>query len=306
MHSNGITNTVVMVHPAHFGFNPETAASNTFQHHIDSETDVQQKALVEFDHAVSTLEQNGITVLILPSRTDMTTPDSIFPNNWFSHHRNGTLIIYPMLTPNRRAERQTKKLEKLLTSNNIPVTNVIDLSIDEKQDDILEGTGSLVLDRVHKVAFAMESARTTRKEFDKWISLMGYNGVFFDAYEQSGHFIYHTNVAMSVGDTYAIICLDSITSTNERKRVEQKLRKIGKHIIRITTDQVAHFCGNTLQLRSSGNEPVIVMSETAYHAFTKNQKKELEKYGRIVTLAIPTIETIGGGSARCMLAEVFS
>lgn len=306
MQNSQLTGTVVMVRPNHFGFNPETAGSNIFQHQVsESENEVQEKALLEFNNAVKTLEEAGIKVLILDSRQDAITPDSIFPNNWFSHHSDGKLVIYPMLAPNRRQERQAESLENLLKENNIPVSETIDLAIDENSGHILEGTGSLVLDRENKVAFAMESPRTVKEEFEKWSKLMGYEGVLFHSYDKDGFPIYHTNVTMSIGREYAVVCLDSISDNSEKELVKNKLASLNKEIVTLTKDQIYKYCGNTLQVLSKDGSSKIIMSRTAYDGFNLDQLKILEKYGKIITLDIPIIETVGGGSARCMLAEVF-
>ncbi len=306
MSNSQTTSTLVMVSPNHFGFNAQTAGSNIFQHQISaSDSDIQQKALLEFNNSVEILKASGINVLILDSRQDVITPDSIFPNNWFSHHSDGRLVVYPMLAPNRRLERQTQNLEELLKSNGARLTETLNLASDENQGHILEGTGSLVLDRENKVAFAMESPRTTKEEFDKWCNLMNYDGIFFHAYDKNGFPIYHTNVTMSIGKEYAVICLDSITDVREREEVQERLASLDKEIIALTRDQIYNYCGNTLQLQSTDNTPKIVMSKTAFNGFNPDQIKSLKKFGEIIELDIPTIETIGGGSARCMLAEVF-
>jgi len=306
MSNSQTTTTLVMVSPNHFGFNAQTAGSNIFQHQISaSDSDIQGKALLEFNNSVEILKASGINVLILDSRQDVITPDSIFPNNWFSHHSDGKLIVYPMLAPNRRLERQTQNLEELLKSNGARLTETLNLAPDENQGHILEGTGSLVLDRANKVAFAMESPRTTKEEFDKWCNLMNYEGMFFHAYDKNGFPIYHTNVTMSIGKEYAVICLDSITDSKEKELVKNKLISLGKEMIVLTKDQIYNYCGNTLQLISTNNTPKIVMSKTAATGFNADQLNALKKYGEIIELDIPTIETVGGGSARCMLAEVF-
>ena len=254
-----LTNTVVMVKPNHFGFNPQTAESNVFQHQVkELEREVQKKALEEFNGSVEVLRKNDIKVLILESRSDVITPDSVFPNNWFSHHADGKLVIYPMLAPNRRDERQTNVLKNLLEENEILVSEVVDLTVDENTGNILEGTGSLVLDRENKVAFAMESPRTTKEEFEKWCKLMGYEGIFFDAYDKEGFPIYHTNVTMSIGKEYAVICLESIKDPGERRLVKNKLESLGKEIIELSIDQIYKYCGNTLQVLSSDGK---VLSE---------------------------------------------
>lgn len=301
-----LTSTVVMVRPNHFGFNPQTAEINVFQHRVlESETEVQSKALEEFNKAADLLGSNGIKVLVLPSREDLLTPDSVFPNNWFSHHADGKLVIYPMLAPNRRAERQVKPLQDLLIKSGIPVSEMISLTEDENIGNFLEGTGSLVLDRENRVAFAMESPRTTKQEFDKWCGILGYEGIFFHAFDSEGFPIYHTNVTMSIGHEYAVICLSSVKDPVERKLVEEKLRSLGKEIIELSVEQIYKYCGNTLQVLSSNGSSKIIMSQTAFEGFHPDQLEKLKKYGEIIALEIPEIETVGGGSARCMLAEVF-
>jgi hypothetical protein len=301
-----LTNTIVMVSPSHFGFNEQTASSNPFQHSLEeNEAAVQARASHEFNGMVEVLRNKGVHVLVLRSREDIKTPDSIFPNNWFSHHDDGTLIVYPMLAENRRAERQIGELRELLFQHQIPVSRVIDLTAHEQDGYMLEGTGSLVLERSKKVAFAMESPRTTRHEFDIWCRKMGYKGIFFRAYDEKHFPVYHTNVTMNIGREFAVVCLESITDTQEQEMVVTELERIGKTIIPITKEQMGTFCGNILQLETKEKESIIVMSDTAYFAFTPDQKHTLEQYGEIVHVAVPTVETVGGGSARCMMAEVF-
>lgn len=294
------TNTVLMIRPDHFGFNPQTAATNTFQHKPSlSEQEVQKQAMAEFELMVKTLQNNHVRVLVMPSRTDTITPDALFPNNWFSHHENNTFILYPMLAPNRRAERQILHLEKTLTKARLPAQTIIDMSSLEEQGKILEGTGSMVLDRTNKTAYAMRSPRTTDAAFSDWCKKLGYEKIFFHGP------IYHTNMLMCIGEQFAVVCLDSIQE-NERDIVRQKLRATHKELIDITMDQVNHFSGNILQLRSTDNNSLIVMSTAAYEAFSPDQRTTLERHGKIVTVSIPTIESVGGGSARCMMAEIFT
>lgn len=300
-----LTNTLVMVSPDHFGFNTETADSNAFQHQVSqSETEIQKTAMAEFKKSVELLQSEGIRILTLKSPETL-TPDAIFPNNWFSHHSDGKLVIYPMLAPNRRAERQTEKLKKLLLENGANNLQIVDLTEDEKSGNFLEGTGSLVLDRENKVAFAMESPRTVKAEFEKWCQLMDYKGILFHSYDKEGFPIYHTNVTMSIGREYAVICLESIKNIPEREIVSSLLHDLNKEIIEISIDQIHQYCGNTLQVLDTKGNPKIVMSKTAKDGFSSNQIKTVEKFGKIVTLDIPEIETVGGGSARCMLGEVF-
>ncbi|MBI4973218.1 amidinotransferase [Candidatus Roizmanbacteria bacterium] len=306
MSSPQLTDTVVMISPDQFGFNPQTAESNNFQHKLDiSAQEVQKRAMREFENMVALLRSKGITVLTLPSRKDAITPDAVYPNNWFSHHAGGILIVYPMLAHNRRLERQTQELKQLLTDNNISVSKLFDITSHEKEGHILEGTGSMVLDREHKVAFAMASVRTDKHEFGAWCRMMGYEGIFFHAIDSSKFPVYHTNIAMNMGKEFAVVCLESIPDATERKSVEQKLKFLKKEIVKISVAQIHQYCGNVLQLVSNEGKPMIVMSKTAHSAFTQENKNTLSKNGELIIADIPTIEQVGGGSARCMMAEVF-
>jgi len=304
-----ITSTLVMVRPDHFGYNLETAETNTFQNdpHLNGKSaeDIRKTALQEFSSMVSLLRKEGLEIVVLSSRKDAITPDAIFPNNWFTHHQDGTLVVYPMLTPNRRSERQIKSLIKSLAKVGIKKPHILDLSADELMGEILEGTGSLVLDRVNKVAFAMESSRTKRQEFEKWCQLMEYEGIFFHGVDAEDRPIYHTNVVMSIGEGFVLLCLEAIRDKKERQMIEKKIQSLKKEIIHVTLSQVESFCSNMLQVVTKKGIRKIVMSETAKDAFTKEQLVQLGKHGELVSIAIPTIEKVGGGSVRCMLAEVF-
>lgn len=299
------TNIVVMVSPDQFGFNLETVGTNAFASQSRSESEDIDKiaAMREFDKMVETLRKNDINVLVLPSREDVVTPDAVFPNNWFSYHQEGILVVYPMLAESRRAERQVDNLVRLLATVDIN-PNILDLSSREKIDGFLEGTGSLVLDRVHKTAFAIESPRTTSWVFDEWCGNMGYEGVLFHATDREDRPIYHTNVVMSIGEKFTIVCLEAIKDAKERGIVAGSLREHGRLLIPITLEQVSAYCGNVLQLESLKGEPKIVMSKTAHDAFTDEQLYNIEQCGDIVVIDIPTIERVGGGSARCMMAEI--
>lgn len=296
-----ITHTVIMVRPDHFGYNSETAKTNMFQHTPAglSKTQIRDQVLAEFAHVVANLRAAGVHVIVLPSRTDVITPDALFPNNWFSYHQDGTLIFYTMLTPNRRLERQKDAVLAELKKLGIQNPNVLDLTNDEEKGEILEGTGSMILDRVNKVSFAMESSRTHRKAFDRWCKLTGYEGVFIKAP------MYHTNMAMCIGEKFAVVCLEVIPDKKERANVKKKLQSLGKEVIPITRKQVDAMCGNILQLQSTSGERLIVMSEAAKKHFSKQQLECLKQHGTIVATPIPTIENVGGGGVRCMLAEVF-
>lgn len=301
-----LTDTVVMVSPDQFGFNPETAETNVFQNQPQQEAAaLRDAALAEFNGMVAALHARGVQVLVLPSRADAVTPDAVFPNNWFSLHADGTLALYPMLTPNRRAERQPQALTSLLTAAGITAAETRDFSGSEATGDILEGTGSLVLDRANKVAYAMASPRTTRAAFEAWCNAMGYEGVFFHAYDKDSLPIYHTNVMLSIGDGFAVCCMEAVKDEAERTLLEGKLTANGRQLIAVSLQQVYAFTANILHVKNTEGERLIVMSQSAYDAFTEQQRTQLSHYGELLPVQIDTIESVGGGSARCMLAEVF-
>lgn len=298
-----LTSTILMVRPDTFGFNPETAVTNHFQHTEAAPHElVAKQAIQEFEQMVATLKSHAINVVVIPSPEGKITPDAIFPNNWVSFHEQGTMVVYPMLAPNRRLERQPNTV-KLASGG--AVRNTVDLTHFEGEGQIVEGTGSLVLDRIHKIAYAALSPRTTKELVGQWCQMMGYEPVMFTSVGKDGTPIYHTNVVMGVGDGFAAICLESITDEKEKAMVAKKIIDSGLTRIDITLDQLYAFCGNVLEVVSTDGKKKIVMSQTAYDAFTPEQKKTLETFGELVPVSIPTIETIGGGSARCMMAEVF-
>jgi hypothetical protein len=303
------TDTIVVVRPDDFGFNPQTAETNPYQH---EEAEVQKDpeevrslALKEFETLAQTLRNHGVKVLVLPSKTDVVTPDAVFPNNWFSHHEDGKLVLYPMLTSNRRQERQKDALVKLLNENGIAVSGTIDLTKDEEDGLILESTGSMVLDRINKVAFAMASPRTSEAAFKQWCKTMGYEGVYITTPKSHVDEVYHTNLVMSIGTSFAVVCFDVIEDDQVKQQVRDLIEDLGKECIEISLDQVYAFCGNILEVQSSDGQKKIVMSETALDAYTEGQLRILGKFGEIVPMAIPTIEHVGGGGVRCMMAEVF-
>ncbi len=302
------TSTVLMVSPDDFGFNAETAGSNLFQNRPDASSSPQKQALKEFDTMVTTLRDAGIRVIRLPSRMDARTPDAVFPNNWFSLHALSTgkriLVGYPMLAPNRRAERRLDQLERQLAADGLTVHQVLDLSSFEQKGKFLEGTGSMVLDRANRITYAALSPRTEPSVLQEFALKLQYKPVSFHSYDRGGTPVYHTNVMMSVGKRFAVICAESIRDQHERDRVVRELQRTGKEVITITLEQMGNMCGNILELRSL-KEPLIVMSQTAYDHFTPQQLKKLQRYGKLLPVQISTIENIGGGSARCMLGEVF-
>lgn len=302
------TDTVFMVSPDDFAYNKQTAASNVFQHNDTPVLEARNQAMDQFNKMVKKLQSENIRVIHVKSRNDIKTPDAVFPNNWFSTHRNGergtAIVIYPMATPNRRDEVRVDLLKSKLKENGIKISKVIDLSHYNKQNKALEGTGAMVLDRIHKAAFVSLSPRANKELLEDFCKQLGYRPVTFHSYDK-GELIYHTNVMMSVGTDYAVICSESIKDKSERKMVLNELKKLGKRIVEISPEQMEHMCGNILELHATDGENVIIMSTTAYKNFSRAQKKELEKSGAIIPFDIHTIENIGGGSARCMAAEIF-
>jgi len=290
-----------MIRPVDFKFNEQTAANNKFQV-ASTESDTQTQALKEFDGFVEILRKNGIDVTVVDDTLQPETPDSIFPNNWVSFHDDGSIYLYPMFSENRRLERRKDILEGL--REKFEVNHVSDLSFYEMQYAFLEGTGSMVLDRVNKIAYACLSVRTDQEVLDNFCMLTGYESVSFQAVDDTNFPIYHTNVMMCIGDRFAVICLDSIRNEEEKLAVMLRLTNSGKAIVEITLDQMNRFAGNMLQVSNSEGESILVMSEQAFLSLTKDQVATLEHFSRIIYAPIYTIEKNGGGSARCMLAEI--
>lgn len=291
-----------MIRPVRFGFNAETAVNNAFQLN-SSEEGTQEKALEEFDRFVALLRANGIDVTVVEDTVEPHTPDSIFPNNWVSFHEDGSLLLYPMFAENRRMERKEHVLDVI--SQKFNVKNKIDLSAYEQQHLFLEGTGSMVLDRDNKIAYACLSPRTDAQLLDRFCEQQGYLPVVFTAVDGNGQPIYHTNVMMCVADEYAVICTACIADEEERKKVTASLTRHGKEIIDISFEQVNHFAGNMLQVNNAEGKKFLVMSSQAYNHLRIQQILAIEHYNPILHSDIATIETNGGGSARCMMAEVF-
>ena len=296
------TNKILMIRPVGFTYNPETAGNNLFQV-AGNANNAQEKALKEFDVFVETLRKNDIDVTVINDTPEPHTPDSIFPNNWISFHENNTVILYPMYAQNRRAER--KQHVKDFISQNFNKGNIVDLTAFEKENIFLEGTGSMVLDRENKIAYACISPRTNKKVLDFFCDKMNYTACTFEANDESGNQIYHTNVMMCVADRFIVICLDSITNEADKKKVIKTIEQTSKKIIPISYKQMNSFAGNMLQLKDSKGEKLLVMSAQAFQSLSEEQIIMLSKYNRIIYSNIETIETNGGGSARCMIAEVF-
>lgn len=299
------TNAIMMVRPSKFGYNPETAETNAFQtaDNGDNKIEISKKAVQEFDHFCLALKSIGVEVFVMHDTNDVIRPDAIFPNNWISFHENGTVVTYPMYSPNRRTERREEFLDSLKLVYDIDHRYSFEFYEDE--DKFLEGTGSMILDRTNKIVYACLSPRTNIFLLDKFCLLMGYKLVSFYAYDKDGKAIYHTNVIMCIADQYAVVCLECISDLEQRKAVADSLQSQNKEIIEITLDQVYNFAGNMLQVTGMDHEKFLILSETAFKSLSKQQKVAIEKYNKLVSIAIPTIEKFGGGSVRCMMAEIF-
>jgi hypothetical protein len=295
------TNHILMIRPVDFKFNEQTAGNNKFQI-ASTQDDVQTQALKEFDGFVELLRQNDVDVTVIDDTLQPETPDSIFPNNWVSFHEDGSVYLYPMFSENRRLERRKEILDELKLK--FEVNHISDLSFYEMQHAFLEGTGSMVLDRNNKIAYACLGVRTDQEVLNNFCMLTGYEPVSFQAVDGSNFPIYHTNVMMCIGDRFAVICLDSISDPEEKLNVSVSLTSSGKEIIEISLEQMNHFAGNMLQVSNQENESLLVMSEQAYLSLHHDQITALEKYCKIIYAPLYTIEKNGGGSARCMLAEV--
>ncbi|RXK62176.1 amidinotransferase [Lacibacter luteus] len=296
------TSHILMIKPVAFDFNAETAVNNAFQQK-GSNNGAQQKAEAEFDGFVQKLTAAGIDVTVVQDTAVPHTPDSIFPNNWISFHNDGTIILYPMYAVNRRAERKQHVLDAVEAK--FAVKNKLDFTHTESEDHFLEGTGSMVLDREHKIAYACLSPRTDETVFEDWCRTMHYTPCSFYSVDENGGEIYHTNVMMCVADKYVVICLDSIRDTTERNHIRSTIINSGKQLIEISYSQMNRFAGNMLQVQNKNGQPYLVMSSQAYHSLTAEQVEQLESYNPIIHSDLTTIETNGGGSARCMMAEVF-
>lgn len=297
------TSHILMIRPVSFVYNEETAVNNAFQSASEETTaNVQQKALQEFDDFVALLRSNGVDVTVVEDTPVPHTPDSIFPNNWVSFHSNGTVLLYPMFAVNRRAERKPHVLDKI--KQQFAITEMIDLSGFESENIFLEGTGSMVLDRDNRIVYACLSPRTDEKVLNEFCRRMQYSAVLFEATDGNGQAIYHTNVMMCVADRYIVICLESIASPEEQQRVTDAIARTGKTIIPITLKQTNHFAGNMLQVENNKGEKLLVMSTQAVESLTEDQVNTLSSFNRILHSPLTTIESNGGGSARCMMAEV--
>jgi hypothetical protein len=309
------TSHLLMIRPVNFSFNPETAVNNAFQVEPgsvagDGDDDgsqigpaaVQRNALREFEDFVALLRENNIDLTVINDSPLPYTPDSIFPNNWISFHADGQVCLYPMFAPNRRLERKPEVVQEL--GRRFEIRQTVDLSKYEQAGHFLEGTGSMVLDRENKIAYACLSPRTDQEVLRDFCHRMGYSPEVFSATDDRGRPVYHTNVMMCVADKYVVICLESLPDPKERQRVQTRIQGSGKEIVDISLAQMDHFAGNMLQVESISGEKLLIMSAQAYHSLDGPWIRRLTSFNRIIHSPLTTIETNGGGSARCMLAEV--
>ena len=303
------TNTILMIRPIDFRMNEQTAVNNYYQKVIDGllPATVNAKAQAEFDAFVAVLRNHGIAVEVISDTKEFDTPDSIFPNNWISFHQDGTVALYPMFAKNRRLERREDILEQL-EAKGFKIDSIVDYTSAEEAHLFLEGTGSILLDRINQKAYCALSPRAEEDLFIEFCEDFEYTPVVFTAnqtVEGKRKEIYHTNVMMCLAETFAVICLASIDDKKDRKNLLKNLKEDGKQVIAITEDQVASFAGNMLQVRGANDQRYLVMSQAAHDSLTQEQIVQIEKHCPIISSPLDTIEACGGGSARCMMAEVF-
>ncbi|MDB0614813.1 arginine deiminase-related protein [Tenacibaculum dicentrarchi] len=303
------TNTILMVRPASFRMNEQTAVNNYYQQELANmlPATINAKAQQEFDAFVVKLKAVGVTVIVVEDTKETDTPDALFPNNWISFHENGDVAIYPMFAENRRLEKR-EDLLTILEEQGFKINSIVDYSDAEEQGIFLEGTGSMILDRVNRKAYCALSPRADEELFIEFCEDFEYTPVIFTANQTvNGEVaaIYHTNVMMCVAETFAIVCLASIDDKKEKKSVVKHLKTSGKQVIAITEEQVVQFAGNMLQVKGANDERFLIMSSSAYNSLTANQLQEINKHTSVIHSSLEVIETCGGGSARCMMAEVF-
>jgi hypothetical protein len=299
------TSHILMIRPVQFGFNPETAETNAFQTKqltTQEQDSAQSTALREFEDMVRQLQASGVDVMVVDDTPAPHTPDSIFPNNWVSFHASGKVILYPMQAENRRLERRPELINEL--ESRFQVEQIIDLTHFEAEGKFLEGTGSLVFDRMNRVAFACLSPRTHPDVLAEFARQTGYRTVAFHAVDANGQAIYHTNVLMSITDNLAIVCLAAIADPDERLMVRQELESLGKRVVEITPEQMANFAGNVLLVLTEQGRKLLILSDQAFNSLTPKQIDLLDDYSTLFHFDLTTIEANGGGSARCMMAEV--
>ncbi|WP_421762699.1 citrulline utilization hydrolase CtlX [Ekhidna sp.] len=307
--SKQITNNIMMIRPIAFHMNEQTAVNNYYQKNEEgvSPEDIQKEAQTQFDQFVDKLRKEGVSVTVFEDTIDPQTPDSIFPNNWISFHQDGVIRLYPMYAENRRLERREDIIEGL--KERFKINDIISFTDWEAKGAYLEGTGSLLLDRQNKIAYAAISERTMPNVLEDFCDEAGYEPVTFHALQTVNGKrlpIYHTNVMMCLGEEFAIVCLDSIDDLQERENLVEQLEETNKEIIEISEEQKEQFAGNMLQVLGSDDQRLVVMSSAAFNSLSDDQRNTLKKYGKLVYSDIHTIEKLGGGSARCMMAEIFN
>ena len=303
------TNTILMIRPVHFRMNEQTAVNNYYQKKNDQllPSALTKKAQNEFDAYVEKLRSFGIHVIVVPDTKEFDTPDSLFPNNWISFHEEGTVAMYPMFAENRRLERREDVLEQI-ENEGFLIENIVDYTIAEEDDIFLEGTGSMILDRKNRKAYCALSPRANEELFIEFCEDFEYTPVIFTANQTVNgqrEKIYHTNVMMCIAETFVVICLSSIDDKTERKNLLKQFKEDRKKVIDITEDQVVHFAGNMLQVRGKDDERFLIMSQQAFESLTQSQRSQIQQHCQIISSSLETIEICGGGSARCMMAEVF-
>ena len=294
--------TILLVRPAAFGFNAEAARSNVFSH-ASTDPDFADRALAEFEHLARKLSDAGVEVLVLNDTADPPKPDAVFPNNWMSTHADGTIVLYPMATAPRRLERRAGDVRELVEAQGLEVRRIVDLSAHEHKGRFLEGTGSLVLERPRKRAYANRSVRTNADVIASFDDALGYSTLLFDARDPGGRPIYHTNVLLSLGTRFAVLCLEAVAE-EDRDRLVEDIEASGRTIIEMTFAQLRRFGCNLLELRSKTGDPLIALSSKAMRNFRPDQVRALQGFGSLVEADIPTIEAVGGGSVRCTIAEI--
>jgi len=303
------TSSILMIEPVSFDFNEQTAVNNYFQQQDNAnDSGVQSRALAEFKSMVEKLRMNGLNIIVIQDTAEPHTPDSIFPNNWISFHKDGRAVFYPMYASNRRAERRTDILQ-LLSDKGFRISTTVDYTDYEKQNRFLEGTGSMVFDHINRIAFAALSERTDKALFIQFCHDFNFEPIYFKAFQTVNNKrlpIYHTNVMMCVGDKYSVVCLSAIDNIDERNTVLNSLIKGGKEIIEISEKQMQRFSGNMLQVENKAGRSILIMSESAFVSLTDLQVNRLNSYNEMLVFDIPTIEKYGGGSVRCMMAEIFN
>lgn len=295
----------MMVRPANFGYNEETAANNAFQTKETTLTnlEIKNKAVLEFDGLVQKLMDAGVNIYLIEDIPSPVNPDAVFPNNWVSFHENGTVITYPMFAPVRRNERREEILEKI--REDFEIIKRLYFEYGEKKNKFLEGTGSMVIDRQNQIVYACRSVRTNEEMLDHFCEELDVEEVLFDAVDENGMPIYHTNVMMALGETFVVICLDTIRDINERHELLERFEETDKEVIEISLEQMSAFAGNMLQVRNNAGESILVMSQQAFESLDEEQIEQIESHTQILYSDISTIEKFGGGSARCMIAEIF-